>query len=673
MKTFKYLFAVALVGSLAVSCYNMDIMPTDSITDEVLLTSDNGIKKYLTISYHDLPIEDFNYYAKSEGPFNGYAVTILDGNNAGGAWQGQKLSLSSFSGEAVGFMDTGGGYQDYEYWTFHGAHNVWNRIRELNYFIEALPTYAGNFTEEQFNGYLGEARFLRAYYYFALARRYGGVPLVTVAQNPAAPAEELMLGRATEYETWKFIQDELQFAMENAPVESESGRMNRYVAAALMSRAMLYAGSIAKYGGYINISNDTGAIAQGLMGMTADKAQEFFKASLDAGKFIEASGLYGLHGLDAADKEQAFVEVFTTSTEEDIFVKSYGLDADGIAFNAILRHSWDALIMPNINMGENGGPGSSMNPAWDLLRLYEMPALFTDDDWTVGTPVRFNSREELWNNGEMEARARATFYFSGMTETGTGVVFDIQKGVYTDYPGTVADGTPEEMQNDYTGEGNTGRRQRGTEPGQKVTVNGVEYQMTGLHGCRDNPEQVTKSGVYIRKYVSNELPRGLNNSKQSWKVFRYGEIVMNMAEAAYELGQTSEAFEYIADIRQRAGATPRGLGGAAPKDALANDEYGYPIDDDLQFIREERARELAFENHAMLDQIRWRIADKKYLNNFVQRTLQPYYIIGENKWIFLPEVEPANRRLTFESRRYYNQIPGSVRQRNTNLIDNAGY
>ena len=69
--------------------------------------------------------------------------------------------------------------------------------------------------------------------------------------------------------------------MENATAsKTEVGRANRYAAAALMSRAMLYAGSIAKYGGYIGTTGP--AVNAGLMGMSSDKAQEFFQYSYDA-------------------------------------------------------------------------------------------------------------------------------------------------------------------------------------------------------------------------------------------------------------------------------------------------------------------------------------------------------------------------------------------------------
>ena len=47
---------------------------------------------------------------------------------------------------------------------------------------------------------------------------------------------------------------------------------------------------------------------------------------------------------------------------------------------------------------------------------------------------------------------------------------------------------------------------------------------------------------------------------------------------------------------------------SSPAD-LGTEVYGFPIDENLQFIRDERARELCYENHRLFDLRRWRVAD----------------------------------------------------------------
>ena len=57
--------------------------------------------------------------------------------------------------------------------------------------------------------------------------------------------------------------------------------------------------------------------------------------------------------------------------------------------------------------------------------------------------------------------------------------------------------------------------------------------------------------------------RGLYRSSTPFKVFRYAEVLLNRAEALYELGLLkgdeslkAEAFVYINQVRERAGARP---------------------------------------------------------------------------------------------------------------------
>jgi hypothetical protein len=671
MKTLKYIL-VAIAGLSLPSCYNMDIMPKNTTTEEVLFASDAGVRRYLAVAYHDMPVEDFNYYAN-----RGYQRVGRGGNQ----WEGQKNSPASMSGEASGRGNT---YEDHDYWTDGNgqANGVWYRIRHLNNMIASFPNYASKFSVAHYNAIMAEAHFLRAFYYFALVRRYGGVPLMTEALDPKADMETIQLPRSTEYESWMQIYKDLQYAMDNGADKGDpnfpAGRANRYAAAALMSRAMLYAGTIAKYTPYL--SNLTGpAVDQGLQGMPG-KAAEFFEKVIKAAEFVQKGG-YTLH--TNADKALGFAEVFTTQNNEDILIKQYDKAGIGGTMDAAqLYHSWDACTLP-IGSGMSVQVGTCLHPAWNLIKLYEMPAITDANDH----PVRFNSPNDLWDNPRMEARARGTFYFSGMTETGSGTVLDIQAGVYTSFPGTATEATPEtsQSQNEYTG------RYRIRSGDNKVNVwqvvNGVNTRINGPFGFAQGAgdESYSITGAFIRKYISSGGIRGLNESSQPWKVFRYGEVLLNWAEAAYELGletnndaRKDEAFTVLAELRTRAGASAR-TRIAAPKDLGMTSledgglEYDFTVDENLQFIRDERARELAFENHRIYDLIRWRVADQEFENGLALRVMFPYYVMDEGKWIFLNDIDSQGRRVNFNRQRYYRQIPEVALTRNKKLVRNAGY
>ena len=87
------------------------------------------------------------------------------------------------------------------------------------------------------DAYLGEARFIRAYWYFNLVKTFGGVPLVTV---PLA-SSEYQQARATTDEVYTLIKEDLEFAIEFLPPRSAYslnalGRATRGSAQGLMTK-----------------------------------------------------------------------------------------------------------------------------------------------------------------------------------------------------------------------------------------------------------------------------------------------------------------------------------------------------------------------------------------------------------------------------------------------------
>ena len=81
MKIFKYVFVAAALGLTVTSCADMDLEPKGLLYDNVLMSSDNGIQKYLALVYQDLPVEDFNYgqsmvMVGDIGPMTVFAILI---------------------------------------------------------------------------------------------------------------------------------------------------------------------------------------------------------------------------------------------------------------------------------------------------------------------------------------------------------------------------------------------------------------------------------------------------------------------------------------------------------------------------------------------------------------------------------------------------------------------
>ena len=133
---------------------------------------------------------------------------------------------------------------------------------------------------------VGEAYFIRAYMYFEMVKRYGGVPLYSGSLDHINSIND----RATEEASWDYICNCLDSAIvllpETQKVATEDrDRANRYTALALKSRAMLYAGTIAKYGKVIN---------NGLQGVRADAARDYLIKAADAASQIIQENKYSL-------------------------------------------------------------------------------------------------------------------------------------------------------------------------------------------------------------------------------------------------------------------------------------------------------------------------------------------------------------------------------------------
>jgi hypothetical protein len=631
------LYTVLLVMILF-SCQKLDLEPKGILGQSELFSTQFGVKKYFTGIYNYLPIEDFVYYGNG-----GYRPSNY--------WEAGKNSQGNMSGE---FFNTWRSPDNdgFGYWPY-------DRIRDVNVFIQDFPKYQSNYTTDVYNALMGEAYFLRAFFYFGLAKRYGGVPIIKEVQDPLAEKESLEVPRDTEYDTWKFIYDDLKFAMDNMPATSERGRANKYVAAALLSRTMLYAGSIAKYTQYLGFQSEA-ATQAGLAGIDPGKANEFFQYAVDAGKFVE-DGPYALYTKDYPDKALNFANLFLDITStENIFIKDYD---QTVPNDTRLRHSYDALMSPQPDM--SSFVGAESYPPFDFIELYDMTA-YTNPD---GTPVRFDNKSDIKN--DMEPRLRGTMYFDG--DVLRGKTFSIQKGIYRTYNGLAADAQGGSNAAPINSNGNRILGGRG----KTTTIGGTILNITGAHGNFDDQggENNGWGAAFVRKYINPLMPVSdvrEYRSGQHWVVFRLGEIYLNTAEALYELGKRDEAFDYIEKLRVRAGAKvvrPAIDMSSTNIGTINKANYPYSLEKSLQFIRDERERELYGENHWWWDLRRWRIVDQ-VLNQFRPRVLSAYYIADEGKYIYLDETNRLNRTWTANKQAFYEPIPAGEIGKNSKLLPN---
>lgn len=586
----KILFGCFAIATLF-SCNDLNVPPMNIVTDDDVFGSESGITAYVTRMYSELPIEDFKFTR------DGFNQTFCYPNQ--GICTGENVINSQ---DFVYDSPQGSWFQAWQY----------SPVRNINYFLQEFPNYQDLFTAEQANTWLGEAYFMRAYNYLAMVKRYGGMPIIETVQNfPEQSLEELQVPRNTEQEVYDFIEQNLNKAIELLPETSPAkGRVNKYVAYALKSKAMLYAGAIAQFG-TIQLN--------GILGIPSSEAQRYYQSSYDASLALD--GKYSLYN-KYADKYENFVNLFLDEdSPENIFCKYY--------IYPEYAHSYDFTVIP-FQMRSGAGYGSKWCPTLDFVQMFD--GQDGSSDWlhigTNASPVRYDDRMDLFANAE--PRLRATIIFPG--DELKGEIVDVLAGLYESYP--------------------NGKLHVSTEPSDIPLYEGVP--VTGKSGMGGN--EVTNTGFHIRKYLNPEIAQGdlaIGRITTPWIETRYAEILLNRAEAAFALGEKDDALNCINQIRDRAGAK------AYTADQLK-----------LEKIQKERRMELAFENHAYWDIRRWRIADSE-INNRQWKILSPYYVFDEGKYIFREEKFSTN--YTFQVRVYYQQIPSEQIATNPKLEQNPGY
>tara|TARA_B100000408_G_C10310161_1_gene228446 strand:+ start:541 stop:2229 length:1689 start_codon:yes stop_codon:yes gene_type:complete len=202
---------------------------------------------------------------------------------------------------------------------------------------------------------------------------------------------------------------------------------------------------------------------------------------------------------------------------------------------------------------------------------------------------------------------------------------------------------------------------------QTILYNGAEYRgrevETFVPGGLDSPDgpsnwNTSKSGYYLRKFIDEDLPIinpwGVAGT-QDWIYIRYGEILLNYAEAQNEAaGPDESVYNAINLIRSRAG--------------MPNIESGLSQGEMREKIRHERRIELAFEEHRYYDVRRWMIADE--VENQPALGMRITRTDGDLNYSTFTALDGKN----FKERNYWLPIPRSEILASDNQIEqNPGY
>lgn len=248
MKTyfnFKYM-AIATVfaaSSLSLtSCDDfLDLKPTGTFTEEQL--DDSSIEGLMASAYAGLEAHFFGNNESFAGPITNWVFDVRsdDALKGGGDITMEQyihqLEVSNVTSDNAVALDK---WRN-NYYAISRVHKAMNAIENSNIANKAT--------------YLGELKLLRAYFYFDLIRIFKQVPYFTENEDPNGK-------RADEYtrdQIFSFIKQDLVDAYSVLPEEqSQAGRFNKYVAAAVMAKVSAFTSNwsdVETYANYVIGSN----------------------------------------------------------------------------------------------------------------------------------------------------------------------------------------------------------------------------------------------------------------------------------------------------------------------------------------------------------------------------------------------------------------------------------
>jgi hypothetical protein len=378
---------------------------------------------------------------------------------------------------------------------------VYARIRDLNTFLQNVEPSDALPADTKL-AFLGEAYFLRAFFYHNLLRLHGGVPLIDQVFELGDDLEQYQVPRGSFEATVNFIVADLDTAAALlTPGGRRLGAATEGAALSLKCRVLLYAASD------LYALNPSGRPETGYTG--GDQTARW-QAAADACQAVIDLGRYSL---TPAPTSQAYHELFTKGNPGETIWARYFQSAGGE------NHDQGRWVSPN---GYNAWSGDT--PLQEHVDAYEMAdgsqfswdsAAHAADPYANRDP-RFYANV-LYNAAVWRPRPAPHDEFDpvGVIQTG-----------WFEMPGAPL------------------------RPGLDTRESHIE----NWNG--------TKTGYNLRKFVDRDLLPGAQQQFNPWPFLRYAEVLLNYAEAQNEaVGPDASVYAAVDAVRNRVGmpALPPGL------------------------------------------------------------------------------------------------------------------
>lgn len=594
MRNLPRVFAVVLASSLLFAgCDSLNLDPRDELSSDAVWEDPALVQAYLNEAYSSTGL--------GYGDPMPTAGVVDEAVNTHGHGDSPVVT-SNLTPDNRGIWDSPGwrpaSNPPYEQYNWP---SVYSTIRDLNILLQNV---GGTDISPASETLVGEAYFLRGYFYHNLMKLYGGVPLIDEPFELGADIEQYQVPRGSFEETVNFIVADLDRAADLLSTNARRpGAATRGAALALKSRVLLFAAS--------DLYNDNPS-GMAETGYTSGSQQDRWQAAKNAAQAVVDLGQYSL---DAAPTSDAYHNLLVWGGgSELIWARFFNEDGGD-------QHNHSQFVSPN---GYNSWTGDA--PTQNHVDAYEM---------SDGSEFSWDNPEHADNPyANRDPRFDANILYNGK------VWRERPAGINTlDPRGVIQTGWYEE-------------------PGKADLRPGLD--------TREGPVQQwngTKTGYNLAKFVDRNSSPDTEQAFNPWIHIRYAEILLNLAEAAAELGQVGEAVSALNQIRSRVGMP----------DVPADGGPGRTL---IERIRKERNVELAYENHRYFDVRRWMIGPEVYTNATgirITGRLDPNgELLVDHRYDYEYEVITVQQR-GWHDRNYFVPIARAEMNRNPNLVQNPGY
>lgn len=620
MRILTRIITLSFVGSLLflAGCDSLNLEPKDEFQADQVFEDPALTRSYLN--------ELYSHTGLGYGdpmPTPGIVDEALNTHDHPGS---QNITSALTPGDRGQWDDPGNWTPDgapYEAYDWGSAYSF---IRDLNIFIQNVK---GNdvIPSEDREALLGEAYFLRGYFYQNLMKLYGGVPIVHTAAELGAGEEQYQVARSSFTHTVNSVVTDLDSAatLLEGKEPRRQGTATEAAAHALKSRVLLFAASDLYHDS--PFSSNTEYVTYNSADTTRD---DLWSGVVTAAEEVSSLG-YGLQQDLSSDE---YHQLFTQGNPNTIWARYFSEDA-GFAHN---HSQW---VSPNGYFSWSGD-----TPTQEHVNAYEM-ADGSDFQWEGADPTPTNPEEAEPERDSVDAdnpyddrdpRFYANIHFNGAEWRAR------PSGAprSTDPVGVIQTGTYEMPDGDM--------------------VKGLDTD------AGPQSWNASRTGYNLRKFVDRNVRPDQEQSFNPWIHLRYAEVLLNKAEAEANLNNLGAARTALNEVRGRVGMP----------DVTASSQA-----DLLEEIRQEREVELAFEGHRYFDVRRWMIGEEAYQDaHGIQITghlegdpgsgMTLGELIAQDSYNYYYKVVWRQER-GWQDKNYFLPISNDEMNRNPNLVQNPGY